>query len=74
MANDNWKTPSRTSPRGGNRSCLCPNNTYSVKCCNGSIKAQGIGNIYGIRVPFLLLEDGGYLLQENNDKIILENG
>jgi hypothetical protein len=71
MENDNWKTPSRTSPRGGTRGCLCPNNTYSVKCCNGSIKAQGIGNIYGIKTPFLLLENGDYLLQENNDKIIL---
>ena len=28
-----FKAPSRTSPRGGRRACLCEDNTYSVKCC-----------------------------------------
>jgi len=42
------KTPSRTSPRPGNRrGCLCKNGKYSVKCCDGSLQAQGIGNITG---------------------------
>jgi hypothetical protein len=70
-----FRTPSRTSPKGGARGCLCDDNTYSVKCCDGSISAQGIGVIY--RMPetfFLLLENSDKILQENNDKIIQENG
>jgi hypothetical protein len=70
-----FKTPSWTSPKGGNRGCLCPDGTYNRKCCDGSLQAQGIGNITGIRiveVPYYLLqENGDFLLQENNDKIIL---
>ena len=42
------KTPSRTSPKGSKRGCLCKDtNTYSSKCCDGSLWAQGIGKIYG---------------------------
>jgi hypothetical protein len=38
------KTPSRSSPRGGRRGCLCRDaNTYSKKCCDGSLWAQGVG-------------------------------
>ena len=38
--------PSRTSPTGGGRACLCwDKNTYSIECCDGSIQAQGIGVI-----------------------------
>jgi hypothetical protein len=41
-------TASRTSPKGGKRGCLCPDGkTYSSKCCDGSLQAQGIGNITG---------------------------
>ncbi len=42
-----WKTPSRSSPQGGGtRSCLCKDkNTYSKKCCDGTLWAQGIGQI-----------------------------
>lgn len=41
-------TVSRTSPKGGKRGCLCPDGkTYSSKCCDGSLQAQGIGNITG---------------------------
>lgn len=39
-------TVSRTSPKGGRRGCLCPDGkTYSSKCCDGTLEAQGIGNI-----------------------------
>lgn len=38
-------TPSKTSPRGGKRGCLCKDNTYHQKCCDGSLPAQGIGKI-----------------------------
>ena len=38
--------PSRTSPTGGSRACLCwDTSTYSIKCCDGSMRAQGIGVI-----------------------------
>ena len=39
-------TPSYSSPRNSKRACLCDKtNTYSRKCCNGDIRAQGIGFI-----------------------------
>ena len=37
--------PSKSSPKGGKRGCLCKNGTYSAKCCNGDLQAQGIGNV-----------------------------
>tara|TARA_R110000796_G_scaffold34406_2_gene88921 strand:+ start:3374 stop:3553 length:180 start_codon:yes stop_codon:yes gene_type:complete len=38
--------PARASQNGGQRACLCPETlNYSRKCCDGSIWAQGIGNI-----------------------------
>lgn len=35
------------SPKSNKRACLCPDGTYSRKCCDGSFQAQGIGNITG---------------------------
>tara|TARA_Y100000389_G_scaffold205089_1_gene262991 strand:- start:11170 stop:11523 length:354 start_codon:yes stop_codon:yes gene_type:complete len=35
------------SPQNNNRSCLCPDGSYSTNCCDGSLQAQGIGNITG---------------------------
>jgi len=70
-----FKTPSWSSPKGGSRGCLCPDGTYNRKCCDGSLQAQGIGRITAINVVtipyYLLQENGDFLLQENNDKIIL---
>lgn len=42
--------PGRSSPRGGNRGCLCWGTstygaTYSRKCCNQDLHAQAIGYI-----------------------------
>ena len=46
-----WVTPSRSSPKpGGNRACLCKNGKYSRKCCDGSLQAQGVGNVTGVQV------------------------
>ena len=42
-----FKTPSYSSPKGGRRGCLCENGKYSVKCCDGSLQAQGIGMTIG---------------------------
>lgn len=38
----NFETPSLTSPKASTSGCLCKNGTYSSKCCNGSLRAQGI--------------------------------
>ena len=35
----------RSGILGGTRACLCKNGTYNVKCCDGGLWAQGIGNI-----------------------------
>jgi len=44
--NDKNFIGSRTSPTGSGRACLCwDTNTYSIKCCDGSMRAQGIGVI-----------------------------
>ena len=71
------KTPyiaSRTSPKGSSRACLCwEENTYSIECCDGSVRAQGIGVITRTATiddeEFLLQEDGSFLLQEDSSKI-----
>ena len=73
------KTPyiaSRTSPQSSSRACLCwDTNTYSISCCAGSVRAQGIGVITRTATiddeEFLLQENGGELLQEDSSKIIL---
>jgi hypothetical protein len=41
------QTKSRTSPKGGNRGCLCADSTYSKECCNGDLQNQGIGSTVG---------------------------
>jgi hypothetical protein len=68
--------PSRTSPKGSSRACLCwDTNTYSISCCDGSMRAQGIGVITRTATidenDFLLQDDGGFLLQEDSSKIII---
>ena len=40
-------TKSKTSPKGGNRGCLCADSTYKKECCNGDLQAQGIGSTVG---------------------------
>jgi len=39
------KTKSKTSPKGGNRGCLCDNGTYKKECCNGDLQNQGVGSL-----------------------------
>lgn len=39
-------TVSKSSPKKSRRGCLCPKgNKYSVKCCDGRLRSQGIGLI-----------------------------
>jgi hypothetical protein len=33
------------SPIGGNRGCLCKDNTYKRECCNGGLWEQGVGSL-----------------------------
>ncbi len=64
-------TLSYSSPRSSSRACLCPDGrTYSTKCCDGTLEAQGIGSIHKT-TNFMLQEDRSFILQENNSKIIL---
>ena len=59
-----------SSPQNDKRACLCKDNSYSRKCCDGSLRAQGIGSI--TKTDFaLLLESIDFLLQEDNGKILL---
>lgn len=36
---------SKSSPKGGKKGCVCKDGTYDVKCCDGTLPAQGIGDI-----------------------------
>lgn len=45
-------TPSRITRDGGDRACACEDGSYSLDCCDGTIRAQGIGNITGVRYMF----------------------
>ncbi len=37
-------TRGRSSPKNSRRGCLCLNeDRYDIKCCNGALQAQGIG-------------------------------
>tara|TARA_R100001460_G_scaffold85585_2_gene126864 strand:- start:194 stop:340 length:147 start_codon:yes stop_codon:yes gene_type:complete len=38
-----FKNLAHSSPRNSKRGCLCKDNTYSSKCCNGGLHEQGIG-------------------------------
>lgn len=41
-------TISKSSPKVSSRGCLCPDGkTYSTKCCDGTLEAQGIGSLTG---------------------------
>jgi len=53
MRKSKFKTPSRISPKGGKRGCLCPDGTYHAKCCDGSLQAQGIGVTKGGSVTII---------------------
>lgn len=68
-----FETPGKSSPRGRRKGCLCKDNTYSTKCCDGSLRAQGIGptSSIGERYDFLTQEDTYLILQEDNQKILI---
>ncbi len=63
------ETLGQSSPTNNRRGCLCKNGTYSRKCCDGTLRAQGVGRITGEGV--ILLESGANLQQENGNNIKL---
>lgn len=67
-------TPSRTSPRGGRRGCLCKDGkTYSRKCCDGTIGAQGIGSTVGGNTSTVVNEDTTRVETETSTPIVSTN-
>ena len=61
-----YKTLSKTSPKGSAKGCLCKgSNTYSRKCCDGSLWAQGVGKIYGESLQTVWY---GYEIEDCDDK------
>jgi len=41
------ETVGNAVPSGSRRGCMCKNGTYSRKCCDGTLRAQGVGKIRG---------------------------
>jgi hypothetical protein len=61
------QTKSRTSPKGGNRACLCADSTYKKECCNGDLQAQGVGaTISQNAQPLITVIDGTRTIVTNN--------
>ena len=46
MRRNKKATVSKSSPKSSSIGCLCPDGrTYSRKCCDGTLEAQGIGKV-----------------------------
>jgi hypothetical protein len=58
------KTPSKSSPKGGKRGCLCGNGTYSKDCCNGDLQNQGVGS---------LVQQGTHTVTNTNGTRVITN-
>ena len=49
------------APKGSKRGCLCKDkNTYSRKCCDGSLWAQGVGGLQGQGSSTIISYDTSY--------------
>ena len=60
-------TKSKTSPKGGNRGCLCTDGTYKKECCNGDLQNQGIGaTLNQNAIPLITNVDGTRTIVTNN--------
>jgi hypothetical protein len=62
-------TLSKVSPRGGKRGCLCKDGTYSKKCCDGSLEAQGIGKTASVtpqNVTITEIDGVRTIIRQNN--------
>lgn len=61
---DFFKTPSYSSPKGGEKACLCEDGTYSKECCDGSLQAQGVGSEF---------EQSVSVVNNTNEARVIEN-
>jgi len=67
-------TPSKTSPRHSNKGCLCKDGkTYSRKCCDGTIGAQGIGSLVSGNTSIVTNEDTTRVESETSSPITSTN-
>jgi hypothetical protein len=66
----------QTRNNKGKKGCLCPNGTYSRKCCSGRLLNQGIGRITNYTNEFFLTDNQGNYLTTNNERlyVIIRNG
>ena len=55
-----------TSPKGGKRGCLCKDNTYDSKCCNGGLQEQGIGSTIQQGSATITIVDGTTTIVRSN--------
>jgi hypothetical protein len=39
------ETVGNAVPKGKKRGCLCKDGTYSRKCCDGTLRSQGVGKV-----------------------------
>ena len=66
-----------TSPIGGNRACLCEDNTYRKECCKGLILNQGIGSLVGQNTNEYSVVAGqnksDSVTQTNTQQVLLNN-
>ena len=66
-----------TSPIGGNRACLCEDNTYRKECCKGLILNQGIGSLVGQNTNEYSVVAGqnksNSVTQTNTQQVLLNN-
>ena len=53
-----------TSPKGGNRGCLCKDGSYSSKCCDEQLQSQGVGS---------LVEQGSSSVNNINSQRVITN-
>lgn len=60
-------TVGRNVPRGNRKACLCPDNTYSRKCCNGYLLNHGIGLISSVAGDLISSVGGEFNNDFSND-------
>jgi len=72
---EKFDNPSRSSPKSSSRGCLCKDKLiYSRKCCDGTLWAQGIGNITrSPEVPNQLITQNGFSIITQDNKNIVTN-
>lgn len=55
-----------TSPKNAKRGCLCADDTYSSKCCQGELSQQGIGSLVQQSTSTIINENGSRTIISQN--------